>query len=295
MRANSKSSLNRISQLYYLGWIALALVAAVYLSSFLLLRHSDTQKKSTERLSDVNSPSLSTQDEFALPTRTPIKPIQFGRAATEETQPDHSIKADIADIRREVIRLDKRIGQMEESKVLLTRKLSQLEQNMTLTTASIRKKAPADGVEITGSIVSRDVVILPGEDDDANGSQLRTPPVKIRYGAMPASGYADDADQEEPLSISRQEEATQTLFGLYLGSGRSLDEVRAHWADMKNLYAGQFAKMEGRYVHKSTVHGRPFKLIAGPFKNAADAIKTCTALRAKAIGCKQTTFAGERL
>lgn len=307
MDAITKKSLKRLSQIYYLIWAGLSAIAIVYLGNLYFNGgHSNME------LSDLE---ISGADEFALSQTEPDqdrKQAQFGTTAQKRfatgkkprpvelksTEGSWSMQNDIANLRREMSELGSRVGKIEKTGSTIIKKVTGLEQSLTMTTAALSSRAQfVDAGEITGSIRRPKSDPRRGPDGRLRaGAPKYWPIVRVKYLPLPTMGFGDGAARNPDLDTDElAEEPTQTLFGLYLGSGRSLNEVRSHWARMTKDHGKLLGSLEGRYVRKPTRHGRPYQLIAGPFTNAAESLKTCMRLRAKSSSCKQTRFNGKPL
>ncbi|MEM8837085.1 MAG: SPOR domain-containing protein [Pseudomonadota bacterium] len=83
--------------------------------------------------------------------------------------------------------------------------------------------------------------------------------------------------------------AITTLFALDLGINPTEARARSLWNDLTREQPGVLTKLQPRYVPTKDEDGQT-RLIAGPYENAADAIRDCVELRRIEAFCKTTLF-----
>lgn len=81
--------------------------------------------------------------------------------------------------------------------------------------------------------------------------------------------------------------------GLLVASGPSLDSIRLSWNVLSQTHGQVLGKLDPRIVPAGD--GSAFQLIAGPFANDAEALKTCAALKARGVGCRAAEYTGAPL
>ena len=108
--------------------------------------------------------------------------------------------------------------------------------------------------------------------------------------AAPAAQEAGlkDAAEEKPVAIPR------TAFGVELGGASSVDGLRALWRRMTTAHK-ELGELRPIIMVKENASGGQFRLVAGPFDDAAEAAKLCVALGSADRGCETTVFDGQRL
>lgn len=84
-------------------------------------------------------------------------------------------------------------------------------------------------------------------------------------------------------------------FGLHIGRGGSIDELRLSWNLLQESHAVSLKNLSPHYAAASDAADAPLNLLAGPIKSKAEAIKACKTLSAQGVACKVGTFAGEPL
>lgn len=83
-------------------------------------------------------------------------------------------------------------------------------------------------------------------------------------------------------------------FGVQLASGTTLDSIKLSWSLLSDQHADALGKLNPRVTQTGTqASGQIYDLMAGPFKTAAEARKTCKALAARGTDCKVAPFSGE--
>jgi hypothetical protein len=111
------------------------------------------------------------------------------------------------------------------------------------------------------------------------------PAPSVRVSALPA-----DAQGTAPTVVSRTE------FGVDLGSGSDLNEVRNLWNVAKARHGRIFGNLRPIVVRRHDRAGNPeYRLVIGPLSNASAAAKLCATLGAADIMCSTRPYQGERL
>lgn len=99
---------------------------------------------------------------------------------------------------------------------------------------------------------------------------------------------------EAPPAASPPAPAAKNEFGVDIGSGATLDEVRALWNMAKARNAGLLGNLRPIVSARKDRAGE-LRLIVGPLPNAAAAAKLCINLGAADVMCSTRPFEGERL
>jgi hypothetical protein len=116
----------------------------------------------------------------------------------------------------------------------------------------------------------------------APGPSLPAP--SVRVGALP------EAQPMAPTVVSRTE------FGVDIGSGSDLDEVRMLWTAAKARYGRVFGNNLRPIVVRQDRAGFPeYRLVIGPLANASAAARLCATLGAADTTCSTRPYQGERL
>jgi hypothetical protein len=83
-----------------------------------------------------------------------------------------------------------------------------------------------------------------------------------------------------------------TRFGIELGTVDKQDGVRPMW---RNLLTNHAALVAGLQARRIIAPDKKWRLIAGPFSSAAEALQACTLFKKASMPCEATVFAGDSL
>lgn len=109
------------------------------------------------------------------------------------------------------------------------------------------------------------------------------PPVRVT--ALPA-----ETQQPGSMVVSRTE------FGVDLGSGSDLEEVRILWNAARAQHGRLLGNLRPIVVRREDRAGNPdYRLVVGPLANAGSAAKLCATLGAADVMCSTRPYQGERL
>jgi hypothetical protein len=134
-------------------------------------------------------------------------------------------------------------------------------------------------------------------------------PDDVRPAPKPAETSSDrDSNETPPSPVTADEppsESTQTAnltppsippgttrFGIEIGSVGKQDDVRPMW---KNLLTNHAALVAGLQARRVMAPDKKWRLIAGPFSNAAEAAQACALFKKASRPCEATVFAGDSL
>ena len=110
-------------------------------------------------------------------------------------------------------------------------------------------------------------------------------PQGARTSALPAQSAAPGA-----TVVSRTE------FGIDIGSGADIEEVRALWNTARTQHGKLFGKLRPVIVRTEDRAGHAdYRLVIGPIANAAAAARLCATLGAADVTCATRPYQGERL
>jgi hypothetical protein len=119
----------------------------------------------------------------------------------------------------------------------------------------------------------------------APGPPSPEPESFARVAALPA-----EAQPTAPTVVSRTE------FGVDIGSGADLAEIRMLWTAAKARYGRLFGNLHPIVVRRDDRPGNPdYRLVIGPLANASAAARLCGRLGAADLMCSTRPFQGERL
>jgi len=147
----------------------------------------------------------------------------------------------------------------------------------------------------TGSLPpSRQEPASPVKDDNLAKNNPKV--VSVTTSAMPLDGFSEEVETT-PLPVARPAKSTQTLFAVEIASDLTADTVEARWKDVRKRHASLLSKFEPRKVRISAEGNskQTYKLVVGPFDNAASAALMCARLSIAGLNCSGTTFSGTPL
>jgi len=81
-----------------------------------------------------------------------------------------------------------------------------------------------------------------------------------------------------------------TRFGIEIGIVEKQEGIRAMWRDLLTNHAALVAGLEGRRV---MAPDKKWRLVAGPFASAAEAMQACGLFKKASMPCEATVFAGD--
>jgi hypothetical protein len=122
----------------------------------------------------------------------------------------------------------------------------------------------------------------PPEEDggDTPGSAADDPDAK------PESGSRETAALTPPSSIP----PGTTRFGIEIGSVGKQEEIKPLWRGLLTNHAALVAGLQPRRVMASD---KKWRLIAGPFSSAAEAMQACGLFKKADMPCEATVYAGD--
>ena len=131
-------------------------------------------------------------------------------------------------------------------------------------------------------------------------------PDDVRPAPKPAETSSDQGASDTPPSpVTADEppsESTETAnltppippgttrFGIEIGSVGKQDDVRPMW---KNLLTNHAALVAGLQARRVMAPDKKWRLIAGPFSSAAEAMQACGLFKKADMPCEATVFAGD--
>lgn len=111
----------------------------------------------------------------------------------------------------------------------------------------------------------------------------KTPAARIATAAIPPASPAPQPQAVAPAT-------GEASAGVLLARGPSLDALRLSWSLLNERHKATLKSMEPRVVE---VEPGSYQLVAGPVANPAEALKVCSALKARGVSCQATDFRGK--
>ncbi len=182
--------------------------------------------------------------------------------------------------------------------------LPQISGPRTETTASL-PEIPATAPPATAAARPTAATVSPFPQDVPEWIANRPDPwpnTSVAFEMAPAAFDAPTQVASAPTAPATAEPppaapaATRTEFGVDIGGGSNLDEVRALW----NAARAQHTRLLGGLRPIVSIRGArtgavDMRLIVGPLANASAAAKLCASLGAADVMCSTRPFEGERL
>ncbi len=166
---------------------------------------------------------------------------------------------------------------------------------------------PAAAVPPAPAPVAAPKPVKPSEKPaQANAAALPAPEQKPAEDAAEASSSAPAVTTDDPEEgVSESAEASTetaaltppssippgtTRFGIEIGAVDKQDAIRSMWRDLLTNHAALVAGLQARRV---IAPDKKWRLIAGPFSSAAEAMQACGLFKKASMPCEATVFAGD--
>lgn len=120
-----------------------------------------------------------------------------------------------------------------------------------------------------------------------------SPPALGTTNGLPSSTRS--FDDLVPPDGNSQREAAYTQFGMELGAYGDLTTLKSAWSDLVRQYPALFEGLDGLATIRDRGGRTELLLIAGPFRNAAEAAERCGKAEASGIKCLPAFYLGQQL
>ena len=120
-----------------------------------------------------------------------------------------------------------------------------------------------------------------------------TAPAPGTTGGLPSS--TRNFDDLVPPDGSSPSEAAYTQFGMELGTYGDLTTLKTAWSDLVRQYPALFEGLDGLATIRDRGGRTELLLIAGPFRNAAEAAERCGKAEVSGIKCLPAFYLGQQL
>lgn len=139
----------------------------------------------------------------------------------------------------------------------------------------------------------------PPEDPSARSrGTVDSPERKPAETSTPAAGTTDKPDETAPGESTETAAVNPpssippgtTRFGIEIGSVDKQDAIRPMWRDLLTNHAALVAGLQARRI---IAPDKKWRLIAGPFSSAAEAMQACVLFKKANMPCEATVFAGD--
>lgn len=144
---------------------------------------------------------------------------------------------------------------------------------------------------------------LPGIDDPVITGSI--PNAAARKIVPPSKPRGDAAPKPvslprtiKPGAVSGDDDAssgqlTKSTFGIDLGGFRSFKDLQKNWTEIQSKNAVAIGELKPLASMSERDGALEARLIAGPFDNAANAMKLCAQLMAKGVACQPALYTGQ--
>ncbi len=242
-------------RLLAIGWFTLASVAGLYLTTIWMFGPVKFQPASNKATERIASADTA-------PLNMPLRRIQ------QSDDRKQSRIVTLSDLTKEMKALQGKVAQLRNRNVALTKEVDALNEALMSATGSLPDQEPLSARPILHGVTTSKF-------------------------PMPSDGFGDLAFiSRSPIPIAEAEIPSRTLFGVELSKAKNVMTLKAAWKKLGERHAKLLNGLKPRRVGHGTDEWR---LVAGPFSNAADAARLCARLRAARTKCAQTVFHGEAL
>lgn len=242
-------------RLLAIGWFTLASVAGLYLTTIWMFGPIEFQTASNKATERIVSADTASLD-------MPLREIR------ESDDPKRSRMVTLGDLTKEMKVLQGKVAQLRNRNSALTMEVNALSEALMSATGSLPDQEPLNARPILNGVTTSKF-------------------------PLPSDGFGDLAFiSRSPIPIAEDEMPSRTLFGVELSKAKNVMTLKAAWKKLGTRHAKLLNGLKPRRVGHGTDEWR---LVAGPFSNAADAARLCARLRAVQTKCAQTVFHGDAL
>jgi hypothetical protein len=225
-------------------------------------------------------------------------PAIIAKQASPSAAPVASAVQEPSAEQREIARLKDTLRSVAAERDRLAARIEQLEQSADIT-ASVGDEAPAPRLNGGNQdrIAAAPTQPAPPIPEPAAAKTLEV--LRPYVTVQPLVG--EPSPERTPMQIraaphAASEGVTRTAFAIDLGTGSSLEILRARWSALRGNHAGALAELSPLVsVREDTKTGVELRLLAGPFANAEAAARACAALEARKVPCQTAVYEGQRL
>jgi hypothetical protein len=305
---------NWVPGLFAAFWILLAVFSAAYLFRIVTEPRSQTADSAaaTPATTAATAPAASQPSPSSVSADQADALIQANEAKDREIG---ELKATVQSLSGQVTELSNRLKPLE--KVLGP--VAALPSSTSVTTSPPSPGAMAPAMkppEPPASAAAPPPPPPPPSVEAKPASQPKPPEEPVAEAPdenAPAPKPSEDAasndrDETPPSPITAEEpppESTETAnltppaasippgttrFGIEIGSVGKQDDIRPMW---KNLLTNHAALVAGLQARRVMAPDKKWRLIAGPFSSAAEAMQACGLFKKADMPCEATVFAGD--
>ncbi len=282
---------NWVPGLFAAFWILLAVFSAAYL--FRIITEPQANRETASASTAAPATSSAPLAPSSLPTDQAQTLVQANEAKDQEIG---QLKAEVRDLSGQVTELSNRLKPLE--KVLGP--VAALPSSTAVTTSppspepvnpSVAEPAPPPSAAAAEPKPASQPKQTPAAEATRNPPEDNTTP------DQESNDTAGPATSEEPSQSTETANLTPssippgtTRFGIEIGSVAKQDEIRPMWRSLLTDHAALVAGLQARRV---IAPDKKWRLIAGPFSSAAEAMQACGLFKKADMPCEATVFAGD--
>jgi hypothetical protein len=155
-------------------------------------------------------------------------------------------------------------------------------------TANAERRAASEDGPTTSATAAASVALAP----------VSLAPVSLEpVAARPAVAASPPAPSQSSADAAPPAASASTVYGVDIGSGLTIQALRARWATIRTAHPQLFAGLEPIVRVKEIPYGNrvELRLIVGPIAQAGAATQLCTALTMFGLFCQPTIYDGQHL
>ena len=297
---------NWVPGLFAAFWILLAVFSAAYLFRVVTEPRSQTVDSAAANPAATSAPSPESTAPFAPPSSPSADQadalIQANEAKDKEIG---TLRAEVQSLSGQVSELSNRLKPLEKvlgpvaalpSSTAVTTSEPSPEPTMPIARPPEPPKPSVAAAPPPSPVAEKPVAEAPDDvrpapkpaetssDQDSNN----TPPSPVTADELPSES-TETANLTPPPAPPSIPPGT-TRFGIEIGSVGKQDDVRPMW---KNLLTNHAALVAGLQARRVMAPDKKWRLIAGPFSSAAEAMQACGLFKKADMPCEATVFAGD--
>jgi SPOR domain len=297
---------NWVPGLFAAFWILLAVFSAAYLFRVVTEPRSQTVDSAAANPAATSAPSPESTALFAPPSSPSADQadalIQANEAKDKEIG---TLRAEVQSLSGQVSELSNRLKPLEKvlgpvaalpSSTAVTTSEPSPEPTMPIARPPEPPKPSVAAAPPPSPVAEKPVAEAPDDvrpapkpaetssDQDSNN----TPPSPVTADEPPSES-TETANLTPPPAPPSIPPGT-TRFGIEIGSVGKQDDVRPMW---RNLLTNHAALVAGLQARRVMAPDKKWRLIAGPFSSAAEAMQACGLFKKADMPCEATVFAGD--
>lgn len=265
------------SLLWLCGWGGLTAVALTILA---ITTQTETANERLRRIFAINESSA------------------IARMPPRVSQLESETQLLAAQIRGLIVERDRLVG-----------RIALLESSLDDLTGTVKKQAAAQAAATTAALAAKATPPAPAAPTTAAPSNPGGATTGSTTGSIAAATPPSKADtvttQSIPLPQARVAAAPaadadslptkQSEFGLDLGGGATIDNVRQRWTTVKAHFGPLLSGMYPLAVRDPRPASTGYRLVVGPLPNSVAAAGLCAHFAAARTACKAVRFDGEQI